>query len=325
MKRSIILQESCHHILLSNLPDSIVTYLFQFLDHISILKVSLCSSFLWSLGSSDHVWKVLCERLWRSKVHNPFLGQCKHFKSLFFRSRAIEDLHIIHKSLLNDRFWSMRFKKEAGDEWIDSCPWHQGKDPALVKFVSDGTIQRYNSAKIPLNDSLDYSQGVFEPDERLDFEVSWSLDWKNKGYEMQMLKRTREILAHLWRISLDLDSLIPIERKLKVDQFLHCSTNQVISEFARDSSFGNIIRVKVNGVYVPTYFISRSPTGNWGYLLESCWALYASWKLPKKGECLCLEDDYLQMTTDMQVYEIRRYNREISMVQLLDDGDDEDE
>ena len=45
---------------------------------------------------------------------------------------------------------------------------------------------------------------------------------------------------------------------------------------------GSYIRIQVGGRDVPTYAASRSPTGNWGFVLESCWGIYASFELPKR-------------------------------------------
>ena len=45
---------------------------------------------------------------------------------------------------------------------------------------------------------------------------------------------------------------------------------------------GSYIRLTVAGRDVPTYVLRRSPTGNWGFLAESCWGVYASFELPNR-------------------------------------------
>lgn len=45
---------------------------------------------------------------------------------------------------------------------------------------------------------------------------------------------------------------------------------------------GSYIRFSVGGRDVPTYAVRRSPTGNWGFVMESCWGLYASFELPPR-------------------------------------------
>ncbi|KAL7463896.1 hypothetical protein ACHAXS_004249 [Conticribra weissflogii] len=42
---------------------------------------------------------------------------------------------------------------------------------------------------------------------------------------------------------------------------------------------GAYIRVSVGGRDVPTYVIRRSPNGNWGFIMESCWGVYATFEL----------------------------------------------
>lgn len=100
----------------------------------------------------------------------------------------------------------------------------------------------------------------------------------------------------------------------------------------KNKLYGNAVRVFVHGVPVPLYLCSRSPisinvnsdvsrnindycdNGNWGYVLQSCWAVFTSFKMPLKGRCCQLEDDYLSVTTDSQVCEIERYNRAIQQI-----------
>ena len=47
-------------------------------------------------------------------------------------------------------------------------------------------------------------------------------------------------------------------------------------------SQGSYIRFSVAGRDVPTYCVQRSPTKNWGFIMESCWGVYASFELPKR-------------------------------------------
>ena len=45
---------------------------------------------------------------------------------------------------------------------------------------------------------------------------------------------------------------------------------------------GSYLRFSVGGRDVPTYCVRRSPTKNWGFVMESCWGVYASFELPKR-------------------------------------------
>lgn len=45
---------------------------------------------------------------------------------------------------------------------------------------------------------------------------------------------------------------------------------------------GSYLRFSVAGREVPTYCVHRSPTSNWGFIMESCWGVYASFELPRR-------------------------------------------
>lgn len=93
---------------------------------------------------------------------------------------------------------------------------------------------------------------------------------------------------------------------------------------------GSYIRLTVADREVPTYVVHRSPTNNWGFVMESCWGVYASFPLParqpsEEGGALTenetLNDDQLQQTSEAQWREAFLYNIGAS---TLPDGDDEE-
>jgi hypothetical protein len=45
---------------------------------------------------------------------------------------------------------------------------------------------------------------------------------------------------------------------------------------------GAYVRLTIAGRDVPTYMVHRSPVGNWGFLMENCWGVFASFSLPRK-------------------------------------------
>ena len=90
---------------------------------------------------------------------------------------------------------------------------------------------------------------------------------------------------------------------------------------------GSYLRLSVGGREVPTYAIRRSPTGNWGFIMESCWGLYANFELPPLPRALRigledsgasidwlydgtvpLMDEELTITNEMQWREAFLYN-----------------
>jgi len=71
---------------------------------------------------------------------------------------------------------------------------------------------------------------------------------------------------------------------------------------------GAYVRLTVGGRDVPTYKCRRSPTHNWGFVLESCWGVYASFPLPPRGATNALQDDALRLTNEIQWREAFLYN-----------------
>ena len=79
-----------------------------------------------------------------------------------------------------------------------------------------------------------------------------------------------------------------------------------------DPSFaplGDCLRVTVNGVPAPTYRVRRLAS-NWGLVVESCWAVYTSFAMPRRGEpgAELIEDAALRLSCAEQDEEIEQYN-----------------
>lgn len=76
---------------------------------------------------------------------------------------------------------------------------------------------------------------------------------------------------------------------------------------------GSYLRFSVGGREVPTYSVRRSPTGNWGFVMESCWGLYASFELPPKQSAL--------QQRQQQRRRLRRTENGARWVDVADDDD----
>lgn len=77
--------------------------------------------------------------------------------------------------------------------------------------------------------------------------------------------------------------------------------------WGRKGAQGSTVQLHVNGRPVPTYIVSRHAP-NWGFLMQSCWALYTSWPMPARGCDAALEDSALAIRVRDQVLEAQRYN-----------------
>ena len=95
------------------------------------------------------------------------------------------------------------------------------------------------------------------------------------------------------------------------------------------------VRANVDGQDVPTYLVSRHPRHR-GFLMQSCWALYTAFPMPRPGEDPLLDDDALEVGFETQAREALAYNRaqigdslqgedDDDYGLLVDDDDDDDE
>eukprot|EP01111_Echinosteliopsis_oligospora_P016613 TRINITY_DN696_c1_g1_i2.p1 TRINITY_DN696_c1_g1~~TRINITY_DN696_c1_g1_i2.p1 ORF type:complete len:284 (+),score=60.78 TRINITY_DN696_c1_g1_i2:64-915(+) len=56
----------------------------------------------------------------------------------------------------------------------------------------------------------------------------------------------------------------------------------------------------------PPYVVSR--TKDWGFVMQSCWVVYTSFPMPPLGQCPALEDEALEITTEVMRSEAMMYN-----------------
>jgi len=66
----------------------------------------------------------------------------------------------------------------------------------------------------------------------------------------------------------------------------------------REMPLGSLVRISRGGREFPTHYVSRYPP-NWGWIVQNCWGISASFPLPPQGACPELEDDgpYAQAVT----------------------------
>lgn len=74
----------------------------------------------------------------------------------------------------------------------------------------------------------------------------------------------------------------------------------VRSTCGRTGPIGSFVRMKHRtlGRETPTKIVSRH--SNWGWVLDGCWSMSASFPLPRQGQDASLEDEALQVTVETQ-------------------------
>lgn len=235
------------------LPDDLICEIFTYLDVNSLSVVRLVSRRLKEQGSKDESgWPRHCECLWRDKVFVSKPAEGYSNNAIDAYRMSIEDgnrQEISQRELCYDSksgagtVWYFRFKESAGAAWTSFDPWHAGLDCRRMVFLSDGTIKELASdPAFPGSFRIEYPFMDVPDHHRGDFE---DLDEGTTHISMK------------WRFlssPMDMSSRPP----------------------------GAYLRLTVADRDVPTYIVQRSPTGNWGFMLENCWGVFASFPLPLK-------------------------------------------
>jgi hypothetical protein len=199
------------------------------------------------------------------------------------------------------------------------------------------------------------TSGSDSEDAELSFSLQWDLCWsESKAKVLKCLKEFREKLCKLLQLANKLklshffsssdscaSDLCEFEIDVIGDNFLNnlnrsSSTSKetlnpsatpmilkdstaektALSNIFSSGRYGDCIRVRIEGVLAPTYYCTKSPTMNWGFLFTSCWAVYSSFPLPLRGQCEEMEDfiDGIDRT-ELKIFdrEINRYNHQMSL------------
>lgn len=132
------------------------------------------------------------------------------------------------------------------------------------------------------------------------------LEFKENG----VLHRKGKDLASEYAISWKLVwTLNRRDRRATLSSYLRRFKNKVdgsdVEALAQSS--GNAIRLHINGCPAPLCCVRRSPTGNWGFVLESCWTFYTSFEMPLRGQSEELEVELIDV--DVQQREVNQYNK----------------
>jgi hypothetical protein len=141
--------------------------------------------------------------------------------------------------------WSFRFKESAGGDWTSWDPWYNGQEARKLVFLRDGIVLQLQP------------KGKTAP--------------RRIHNGVPLYDVFSERIVH--RDGVD---VIPPRIELKW-RFVQ----RPLDLPARPD--GAYVRITVGGRDVPTYVCRRSPNGNWGFLLESCWGVYASFDLAPRG------------------------------------------
>lgn len=138
--------------------------------------------------------------------------------------------------------WDFRFKETAGADWTSFDPWWTGGKARKMAFLRDGSVKQI----MQQDDSTKFT--LYPP----------FLDTnQNRQRPPDEVDESAPSFEMSWRF---------VEKPMDLP--------------ARPS--GSYLRLTVDGRDVPTYVVHRSRTGDWGFVIESCWGVYSSTPLPRR-------------------------------------------
>ena len=282
---------------LSELPDDMVLSCLSFLNVPSLLSVSLVNRKYNLLARHNQAgWELHCHRLWRDKVFVcPKARQQLSVNAMGAYRSSLLDATERHHVLMDEccfdvttkqgTVWSFRFKESAGPDWTSWDPWWNGEMARQLVFLKDGTVRQYKPVVGKEgNNEVDTYHGD---------------DDDNDEDDVDMLDESREATANGSSSSSSTSSTSTSSTSSSSSpspsSVGHTNATSFILEdppvdmawrfSARPMDFperpnGSYLRFTVGGREVPTYVVRRSPTGNWGFIAESCWGVYSSFPMP---------------------------------------------
>jgi hypothetical protein len=224
--------------------EHLIWHVTSFLDVKSLSSLAQVNSHAKALSyANDAGWTRLCHKVWHSKVH-----VCKE-------ARQSTDARWAYRRAWEDSRRTFLLE----DELVYDPETHQG---TVWSFRFKESAGRDWTAIDPWYSGRPCRQMVFLRDGSVKNynapeSPSFSSTSTASSAEAELPTLSEPPLATTWR-------------------FLHRPM-----DFPTRPT-GSYVRLRVGGRDVPTYAVRRSPTHNWGFIMESCWGLFASFHLPPR-------------------------------------------
>ncbi len=272
---------------LLNLPEELLFGITSFLDVRSLLTVRQLNGKFRDLASRNEAgWTALCHDLWKDKVHI-LDGACHSVNAMVAYRQSLQDArdrqYLTLDELCYDEathsgtIWSFRFKEAAGPDWTRHDPWYNGLLARKMVFIRDGSVKQYIPTSAPEKSSPDGDDHILvTPNFGDDTRLTTSSERMEDDDEVPSHYHPRR--------------QIPGGRQNHPPGVLVNPPLSMTWRFLNrpidlpNRPTGSYIRLTVGGRDVPTYVVRRSPTGNWGFVLESLWGVYASFELPPRRQ-----------------------------------------
>jgi F-box-like len=280
----------------ADLPDELLSSITVFLDVESLCQFRLVSRRARIVSSRDEAgWKRHCQNLWSQKafvlkearqLYKSRNAMCA-YKLSIYDAKHRDDLR--PEELFFDPrsgegiIWEFRFKETAGVDWTSFDPWWTGGKARKMVFLSDGTVKQITQSH---NSNVFSLYPPFSDATKESTNLEGGSDGSISHFEMT------------WRF---------VEQPMDLPK----------------RTSGSYIRITFDGRDVPTYVVHRSPTGDWGFVIESCWGVYSSTPLPRRQILSSRETP--SRRTRMRLRRTRDGARWLNVEGIETDSEDEDE
>jgi hypothetical protein len=234
------------------LPDELAFNVFSFLNVASLNTARICES----------VWNRKAHVCWRAVHQKQSVGSMVAYRESCHDGRNRHEITPIELCFdpLTGRgtVWYFRFKESAGSAWTSLDPWYSGLQARKMVFLRDGTIW----------DLL--------PSTTLET-LGGDEDQPHKpGSSFRLIPAFFDTLAaHVREPAQNQHQNVTVPPR---DGMKWRFILQPMDQPVRPR--GAFVRINVGGRDVPTYIVQRSPTQNWGFVMENCWGVFASFPLP---------------------------------------------
>ena len=231
---------------LSGLPEDLQCQIVSFLDVPSLLSVRLINSRYRELASRNEAgWTSHCARLWNDKI--------------FVSTEAREEEHAMtaYRLSLNDA------RNRQDITMQELCYIVSEQKGTIWSFRFKKSAGPDWTSNDPWFSGKQEKQMVFLTDNTVKQFIPYTSD-EIKTLNVPIFARLNEGVL--------VDPFGPVTWRF-LEQPMDLPVRQAT---------GSYLRLRVGGRDVPTYVVRRSPTNNWGFIMESCWGLYASFPLPPR-------------------------------------------
>jgi hypothetical protein len=202
--------------------------------------------------------------------------------------------------------WSFRFKESAGSDWTVQDPWYNGLPCRKMVFLPDGSVKQYIPAAVTTTTTTETAtsgasgntlssatastrnDGTVLPHHHPPHPLHQPHPLHHQPPPQQLFHdRPGPNFGHVHQriagsaASASAASPLAAGMPTLVDPHMTMTWRFLTRPMDLPTrETGSYVRFSVGGRDVPTYSVRRSPTGNWGFVMESCWGIYASFELP---------------------------------------------